>query len=99
MQQGLDGAIDRPPPAVLGLGRPTLRRKFGFGGVRNGRTRLAMFPRQPSIKRLGPNVDSMPESRGLQDEDIDRTVSGRVGVDSWAEANRGSRCGRASEMV
>jgi len=94
-QQGLDGAVDRPSPAVLAIGGPTLRRRSGFVGVRRWRTKLARIQRQPGINDKGPNVDGSPGLRPVPDE----TVSGRIGVDSWADAHRESRSGRASDIV
>lgn len=94
----LDGAIDQPSPAMPAAGS-TLRRRLGFRGPRRARARLAIFPRQPGVDAMGLNTDGVAESRASMDEGIGRAVSGRVGVDSWADANRGSRTGRASEMV
>jgi len=98
-QPGLDGAIDHPSPAVLISVGPTLRRRFGLGSLRKVRTRAAMFPRQPGINGLGLSVTNLPDSRPLRGEGIGETMAGRVGVDSWADANMGSRPSRASEMV
>lgn len=98
MEPEVDGAIDQPSPAMPAAGS-TLRRRIGFRGPRRARARLAIFPRQPGVDGRGVNADGVAESRSSTDEGIVRAVSGRVGVDSWANANGQARTGRASEMV
>lgn len=58
-----------------------------------------MFPKPPSENGVRLNMDGVFALRSFGDERRDGPVSGRIGVDSWVDAGRGSRSGRLSEMV